>query len=280
MDISPIIPADEFLNITDRKNLVIIDAGSGNDARERYLKHHLVDAHYVDLNGDLAEIPSDAKNGGRHPLPSLDKFTAVLGRLGIKSDSHVIIYDDKNAANAAARFWWMLRATGHRKVQVLDGGLKEVLKKNLPLTSDIPKAQNTELPTLTGWSLPTVDLEEMDALSNTSNSLIIDVREAERYNGETEPIDLVAGHIPNAINLPFKNNLDEDGKFKKPNILNAYFEKKLGSPVSENTVVHCGSGVTACHSLLAMHYAGLPIPKLYVGSWSEWSRNDKPVARL
>lgn len=279
MDISPIISPGEFLNITDRKNLIIVDAGSGNEARERYFEHHLVDAHYVDLSEDLAEIPSDAKNGGRHPLPSLEKFAAVLARLGIKSDSHVIIYDDKNAANAAARFWWMLRATGHRKVQVLDGGLKEVNKKDIQVTSDIPKAENTELSILTGWNLPTVDLAEVENLSNDSNSLIIDVRETERYNGQTEPIDLVAGHIPNAINLPFKNNLDHDGKFKKPEVLKAYF-RKLGPLASQNAVVHCGSGVTACHTLLAMHYAGLEIPKLYVGSWSEWSRNDKPIARL
>lgn len=280
MDISPIISAPEFLNITDRKNLVIVDAGSGKDAHTRYLEQHLEGAHYVDLNEDLAEIPDDAKDGGRHPLPSLEKFVEVLTRLGITSGSHVIIYDDKNGANAASRFWWMLRATGHNKVQVLNGGLAEAIKQAVPVTAQIQPTTSVEISTLTSWDLPTADLEEIDSMSKNQSYIIIDVREAERYNGETEPIDLVAGHIPNAINLPFKNNLEADGKFKKPEVLKAYFTEILGDNSAANIAVHCGSGVTACHTLLAMDYAGLPIPKLYVGSWSEWSRNSKPIAKL
>ena len=280
MDIPPIISAQELADLIGTKNLVIADAGSGTEARERYVKEHISGSHYVDLNEDLAEVPADAKNGGRHPLPSLDKFAALLASLGITRDSHVIVYDDKNAANAAARFWWMLRAAGYTKVQVLDGGLQEAIKNGIPVNVDIPKVQDTELPTLETWSLPTIDLGGVDAFSKNSEALIIDVRENERYRGETEPIDLVAGHIPRAINLPFKNNLDGDGKFKKPEVLKAYFTEILGDHLTENIAVHCGSGVTACHTLLAMHYAGLSIPKLYVGSWSEWSRNFKPVEKL
>lgn len=278
MKISPIISPEELADKIQNEHLILIDAGSGPLAYERYLQRHLPGAFYVDLNEDLAEIPADAKNGGRHPLPSIEKFAKILQRFGISANSNVVVYDDKNASNSAARFWWMMRAAGFENIQVLDGGLQAAENGGLSTTAEIPEVPESELMDLKNWKLPLIDLEEIENFSASSDKIIIDVRETERYNGETEPIDLVAGHIPNAMNLPFKNNLQENGRFKNPEILNAYFTENLGTFNPEKTAVHCGSGVTACHTLLAMDYAGLPLPKLYVGSWSEWSRNEKPIA--
>ena len=222
------------------------------------------------------ENPAD---GGRHPLPDVEIFEKTLEKIGLSKNAHIILYDDKNGANASARLWWMLRSTGFEKVQVLNGGLQTAEKFGIETTAEIPVAKNSESLHLTSWNLPTKNLEDVKFASTNSENAIVDVRENARYNGETEPIDLIAGHIPNAINLPFQNNLDENGLFKSPEILKKYFLKALHDQDSKNIIVHCGSGVTACHTILAMDYAGLPIPNLYVGSWSEWSRNNLEIAK-
>ncbi|KIA89960.1 sulfurtransferase [Kaistella jeonii] len=277
MKLPPIISAKEFQNL-NREDLVIVDAGSGDSAYENYLKEHLEGALYVDLNKDLAEIPQHAKNGGRHPLPSLEKFAEVLYRLGIDENSHVIVYDDKNASNAAARFWWMLRSAGIEKIQVLNGGLQMAKEKGLSTNSEIIEAKKVEKISLKKWKLPKVDLDFIEKNSENAEFLVIDVREKDRYDGKSEPIDEIAGHIPGAINVTFKENLNEDGTFKNPEMLREKYVKLLKNIPSEKIAIHCGSGVTACHTLLALDYAGFEIPNLYVGSWSEWSRNDKEIA--
>lgn len=278
MKISPIINAEDLANL-NRENVVIVDAGSGGSAYEKYLEEHIDGALYVDLHNDLAQIPKDAKNGGRHPLPSLEKFTEVLHRLGINQNSHVIVYDNKNASIAGARFWWMLRSAGIEKVQVLSGGIQMAKEKGLPLNSKIVAPKIVDKLSLKEWKLPTVDINFIEKHSEEPAYMVIDVREKDRYDGRTEPIDDVAGHIPGAINIPFKENLNEDGTFKSPEILHENYAKILKNIPSDKIAVHCGSGVTGCHTLLALDYAGFNIPNLYVGSWSEWSRNDKPVAR-
>lgn len=278
MKISPIINAEDLANL-DRENVVIVDAGSGGSAYEKYLEEHIDGALYVDLNNDLAQIPKDAKNGGRHPLPSLEKFADVLQRLGINQNSHVIVYDNKNASIAGARFWWMLRAVGIENVQVLNGGIQMAKEKGLALNSKIAEPKIVEKFSLKEWKLPTVDINFIEKHSEDPGFIVIDVREKDRYDGKTEPIDDVAGHIPGAINIPFKENLNEDGTFKSPEILHENYAEVLKNIPSDKIAVHCGSGVTGCHTLLALDYAGFKIPNLYVGSWSEWSRNDKPVAR-
>ena len=277
MKISPIINTEEFQNI-NQENLVIIDAGSGDSAHENYLKEHLKGALYVDLNKDLAEIPENAKNGGRHPLQSLEKFADLLQGLGIEENSHVIVYDDKNASNAAARFWWMLRSAGIEKVQVLNGGFQMAKEKGLSINSEIVEAKKVEKLSLKDWKLPKVELDFIEKNSEKDDFIVIDVREKDRYDGKSEPIDEIAGHIPGAINIPFKENLNEDGTFKNPEILHEKYADIFKNIPSENITIHCGSGVTACHTLLALDYAGIEIPNLYVGSWSEWSRNDKKIA--
>jgi thiosulfate/3-mercaptopyruvate sulfurtransferase len=277
LKISPIINAKELQNLED-ENLVIIDAGNGDSAYENYLAEHLNNSLYVDLK-DLAEIPEDAKNGGRHPLPSLEKFAEVLQNLGIDQDSHVIIYDHQNGANAAARFWWMLRSIGVEKVQVLEGGFHSAKEKGLRINSEIIEAKKVENLSLKEWKLPRVDLNFIAKNSENPDYLVIDVREKDRFDGKSEPIDEIAGHIPGAINIPYRENLNEDGTFKDPEILRRKYEEFLINMSSEKIAIHCGSGVTACQTLLALDYAGFEIPNLYVGSWSEWSRNDKPVVK-
>jgi len=270
----PIIQPEELVELVKTIDVVIIDAGSSVS----YGTQHLKGAVYTDLNLDLAAVPEDAANGGRHPLPEPAQFGQVLARLGITPQSHVIVYDDKSGALAASRFWWMLKAAGHEKVQVVNGGLTAAVKAGFPLSDlvemPIPVAEYT----FTNWNLPYATMDEVETAALGTDNVVIDVREAARYNGETEPIDLIAGHIPGAINIPYASNLDDNGLFIKPEIIGQKYVDELKGVNAANAIIHCGSGVTACHTILAMHYAGLPMPKLYVGSWSEWSRNDKKIA--
>jgi thiosulfate/3-mercaptopyruvate sulfurtransferase len=277
MKLSPIINPEELLNLKDSSEVVLIDARAGANAEENYRNEHLKGARYIDLNKDLAAVEKNPANGGRHPLPSVEKFAEILSKLGISSQSHIVIYDDKNGSNAAARFWWMLKSIRHEKVQVLNGGLQAAIKIGFETSSEIENFERTEKYPITKWNLAVADIEEVEKARNNSQNIVIDVRDKNRFDGLTEPLDLIAGHIPGAINVPFSENLNEDGFYKSPEVLAEKYTEILGDIKAENVIVHCGSGVTACHTLLAMDYAGIEIPKLYVGSWSEWSRNDRDM---
>ncbi|WKL48392.1 sulfurtransferase [Flavobacterium pectinovorum] len=277
MKLSPIINPEELLNLKDSSEIVLIDARAGANAEENYRNEHLKGARYIDLNKDLAAVEKNPANGGRHPLPSLEKFAAVLSKLAISPQSHIIIYDDKNGSNAAARFWWMLKSIRHEKVQVLNGGLQAAIKIGFETSSEIENFEPTYNYPITKWNLAVADIEDVEKARNNSLNIVIDVRDKNRFDGLTEPLDLIAGHIPGAINVPFSENLNEDGFYKSPEVLAEKYAEILGDTKPENVIVHCGSGVTACHTLLAMDYAGIEIPKLYVGSWSEWSRNDRDM---
>lgn len=277
LNISPIIEASELLKSYKSENLIIVDVSNGKNAKSNYEAKHLEGAIFVDLKTQLAEIKDNLSIGGRHPLPKIENFAKTLSNLGISPKSHIVIYDDKNGSNAGARFWWMLKSVGHEKVQVLNGGIQEAEKINFPVSSKTEITTQTELYKVDKWRLEIAEIAEVEKMSKTENHIVIDVRDEERYSGETEPIDLVAGHIPGAINIPFTENLDENGLFLTPNLLKHKYEKVFGHINPKNIIVHCGSGVTACHSLLAIAYAELEIPKLYVGSWSEWSRNNKLI---
>lgn len=272
--LSPIINPEDLASLNRNDDIVIIDASAGS--KPRYEEQHLAGSLFVDVNNDLANIVDFAK-GGRHPLPTLDQFAQLLQKLGINKNTHVIVYDDKNGGNAAARLWWMLRSIGHEKVQVIDGGFQAAIKAGFPTTNqtEIPKSVG-EYP-IPAWNLPVADIHEVEEVAQHQEYIVIDVRDANRYAGLTEPIDTIAGHIPGAINIPFTENLNENGHFLSPDILKEKYTSALATVKPENVIVHCGSGITACHTLLAMDYAGLPIPKLYVGSWSEWSRNNKEM---
>ena len=273
-NLSPIIEVDELMQISENQNLRIFDVRTGSNAKENYIKKHLEYSVFVDLNSDLAEI-DDPKNGGRYPLPKFEDFIKILGELGIDKNSHIVIYDDKNGANAAARFWWMLRAVGHKNVQVLNGGLQVAQNQNYPLSSVEEYYPETKfISDYQDWQLPQVWIDDVKKASQDSDSMIVDVRESQRFDGIMEPIDLVAGHIPNAHNFPFIDNLDEKGLFKSPEVLRNLYSELFDNYEKSKIIFHCGSGVTACHSLLALDYAGFDIPNLYVGSWSEWSRNE------
>jgi thiosulfate/3-mercaptopyruvate sulfurtransferase len=274
--LSPIINPEDLLQ--DSSEIILIDARAGINAEENYKNKHLKGARYVDLNRDLATVETDPANGGRHPLPSFEKFSEVLSKLGISPKSHVIIYDDKNGSNAAARFWWMLKAVGHEKIQVLNGGLQEAVKIGFTVSSEIEKFKLVEKYPISEWKLATANIEEVESARNNNENIVIDVRDKNRFDGLTEPLDLIAGHIPGAINVPFSENLNEDGFYKSAEVLKEKYTAILGNKNPADIIVHCGSGVTACHTLLALDYAGIEIPKLYVGSWSEWSRNDREMA--
>ncbi|MFP9097435.1 sulfurtransferase [Flavobacterium sp. RHBU_24] len=269
---SPLITLSELLS--SKENPILIDAGSGQPTFTRYQQKHIKGALYVDLNNDLAAVPDDAAHGGRHPLPSINDFAKLLGNLGITPESHVIVYDDKQGSNAAARFWWMLRAVGHAKVQVLNGGLQAAEAARIELSPGIEISKPIIAYPVTNWQLPMADINEVRNATKNGTSCIIDVRDTDRYLGLTEPLDPVAGHIPSAINIPFKDNMDGDGLFLSPEKLREKYKSVFEDHTTENSIVHCGSGVTACHTLLAIAAAGLPLPKLYVGSWSEWCRNQ------
>jgi len=280
MSISPIIELDELLKIYKSSNVMIFDASNSKNAKTNYEIEHIEGAFFVDLNTQLADIKSDFSEGGRHPLPPIETFTKTLTYLGISKDKHIVIYDDKNGSNASARFWWMLKSAGHENVQVLNGGLHQAKKNNFPLSSKIERVQTLSEPyKIDQWSLPIIEINEVESVSQNPSYLVVDVRDKERYNGTIEPIDLIAGHIPGAVNIPFTENLDQNGLFLKPNELKNKYETIFGDISNENIIVHCGSGVTACHTLLALTYAEMEMPKLYVGSWSEWSRNNKQIEK-
>lgn len=275
---SPLINASEVLRQMQTKDSVIVDARSGTDSYERFMSGHLENALHVDLDRDLSQKPLDPAIAGRHPLPDIKNFARLLGTIGITPHTSVIVYDDKSGANAAARFWWMLCAFGHKNVQVVDGGLDALKKKNVPLLSTLSFSTIKAPYPAQEWKLPTVDIDQVAQAVSMPNALVIDVRESYRFRGEREPIDLVAGHIPGAKNIPYINNLDAEGNFLPAETLKALYKNEIGNREIYNVIVHCGSGVTACHTLLSLGHAGMPGAKLYIGSWSQWSRSGRQIA--
>jgi thiosulfate/3-mercaptopyruvate sulfurtransferase len=273
---SPIIELDELQSIAGK--IILIDARAGADAGQRYRNGHLQGAQFADLDQHLAVKPENPAYGGRHPLPPIQDFAKQLGQWGITPESHVVVYDDKSGAFGGARLWWMLRAVGHEKVQVLNGGLKAAIDAGVNLSTEPYTAEPVAAYPVPADYDGTVDINQVDEAAKANDKLVIDVREAYRYLGESEPIDLVAGHIPGAVNMPYVLNMDTFGKYLEPGELRGSYEKLLGDVDLENVVVHCGSGVTACHTLLGMEYAGIVGAKMYVGSWSEWSRREQPIA--
>lgn len=250
----------------------LADTAAGERA---WTEGHLPGAHYLHLDRDL----SAAKTGtnGRHPLPDRAAFARHMAALGLASGRQVVVYDAQGGMYAA-RLWWMLRWIGHADAAVLDGGRQAWAAVGGPLTAEAPVAQPGDF--ALGESL--VGQLDADALQARLGQVrLVDARAPERFRGEVEPLDQQAGHIPGAANRLFKLNLDADGlRFKPAAQLRAEFEPLLGAEGPDAVVHQCGSGVTACHNLLAMEHAGLPGSKLYPGSWSEWSADPaRPIAR-
>ena len=272
----PIIDVEELFEIYLLPGVKIIDVTNHAEAAQWHAKEHLEGAIFLDLNSELSSAKADFSEGGRHPLPNISSFSKTLGNHGIQPNDHLIVYDHYQGANAAARFWWMMKSVGHKKVQVLNGGFSWAKKNHFPTFSgnEIPPVV-ADYP-CSSWNLPQISISEIENHLSDSILTIVDVRNKDRFEGKFEPIDLWAGHIPGAINFPFSENLDSEGLFLKPELLKEKYLDLLKSSEPDKTVFHCGSGVTACHSILAMVYAGLPFPRLYVGSWSEWSRKFPP----
>lgn len=242
--------------------------GDGDRGRRAYADAHIPGALHVDLERDLSRFPGP----GRHPLPGRQVFAERLGALGIGDRHTVVAYDDRSGA-VASRLWWMLRDVGHRDVAVLDGGLEAWLAEGRPVTADVPSHGPAALTVRPG---PTRSIDRTGIAAAEGGLVLLDARAPERYRGETEPIDPLAGHIPGARSAPLDGNLDANGRFLPPDDLARRY-RDLGAD-GDDVVVYCGSGVTACHDALAMVVAGLPEPMLYPGSWSDWSTAGMPVA--
>ena len=275
----PIIQATEIPAFNSSDDILIIDARSGPDALSRYLESHLEGAVHVDLDKDLAKKPKNPADGGRHPLPEPKDFAEFLGKIGVTPKTKLFVYDDKGGANAAARFWWMMRAAGHENVSVISGGMQAAMQAGKKITSEVPKRKSTSPYPFATWNFPTATIQEVEKAVKDPDQLVIDVRESRRFVGEIEPIDTVAGHIPGAVNAPFSDNLTADQSFKSEKELSEKYKSLIGNRNPKNVIVHCGSGVTACHTLLAMEHAGIKGARLYVGSWGEWSRTGRPIGK-
>lgn len=250
----------------------LADTGAG---RRAWQAGHLPGAVYLDLDHDLSG-PKTGRNG-RHPLPDRRVFAATLGRCGVTPGTQVVAYD-RQGGPYAARLWWMLRWMGHEAAAVLDGGVQAWLDAGGALTGD--SAAPAAAPPYPERA-PRVATMDADTLLNRLDTVrLIDARAGERYRGEVEPLDAAAGHIPGALNRFFKDNLDPSGRFKPAEQLRADFAPFAGAADGTAVVHQCGSGVTACHNLLAMEHAGLSGSVLYPGSWSEWSADPaRPIAR-
>jgi thiosulfate/3-mercaptopyruvate sulfurtransferase len=271
--------SSDFLQIWDCSG----DLMNPPAARAAFEKTHIAGASFIDLDADLSDKSDaiDKMSGGRHPLPSRERFAAWLGARGVLPSTQVVVYD-RNGCNYCGRAWWMLKWIGHERVAVLDGGLQAWVAAGGATESgadtfkiDFSKRKYPSPPANKG-------LFAIDSVVNatkTGSHTIIDARAAPRFRGEVEPIDPVAGHIPGALNRPFTMNLNSEGFFKTPAQLRAEFDALLGGRDASKVIHHCGSGVSAVPNLLAMQIAGYPPSQLFAGSWSEWSgRADLPVA--
>ena len=265
----PLISTAEASALLDDAGVRFVDCrwylGEPEQGPAAYAAGHLPGAVYADLETHLS-VPDGP---GRHPLPAPEEFAATLWALGVGDEHLVIAYDDRGGA-IASRLWWMLRWIGHDRVRVLDGGLTAWRAAGHPVTGSVPDHPPAALSVRAPL---TRQIDREDLAARLGSTAVLDARAPERYRGDEEPIDPVAGHVPTALNRPYESTLGPDERFLPPAELAAFF-----GPMDEETVVYCGSGVTACHAIVAMLHAGLPEPMLYPGSWSDWSSSGLEVA--
>ena len=234
-----------------------------------YARGHIPRAVFVNIDGQLAEPP--LQGPGRHPLPKPGRFAEAMSRAGIDANTHVVVYDDLGAANAA-RLWWLLRYYGHPAVSLLDGGINKWIAEGRTLETEPPVIERTNFSARVAHPEWVVNKKQVGRARNDSRMLILDSRVAERYEGRTEPIDPRAGHIPGAKNAPLAGNLNADLTFRSPDELRERFAT-LGANQAGQIIAYCGSGVNACANLFALARAGFENTLLYEGSWSDWSRD-------
>ncbi|MFL2546692.1 MAG: sulfurtransferase [Candidatus Rariloculaceae bacterium] len=275
MNTSPLIDAETLATHIGEADWVVVDCRfqlTEPDAGfAAYREGHIPGARYAHLDNDLAAPIGPAD--GRHPLPDPDQLVKTLSRWGIGNDTQVVLYDDVSGA-IAARLWWLLRWIGHERVAILDGGLNAWLAHREPLETKTPHSNSAEFspaPPNSDW---VVQSSELTGLID-SGAMLLDARSGERFRGEAEPIDPIAGHVPGARNLPFSALVTEKGTLLERDELRERFGQVLGRTEGNNVVAMCGSGVTACHLLFAMSAAGMTVGRLYAGSWSEWIRDNE-----
>jgi thiosulfate/3-mercaptopyruvate sulfurtransferase len=278
---NPLIDAAALAAQRADARLVIVDCrhdlGNPEAGEAAWRAAHIPGALFVHLDRDLS-APKTGHNG-RHPLPSPGAFAALLGRLGITPAHRVVAYDDAGGM-FAARLWWMLRWFGHRDVSVLDGGLAAWRATGAALDDSVRTLPPSHYPVTATATAALADADEVLANIDSQRLLLVDARAPDRFRGENETLDPVGGHIPGALNRFFKLNLGDDGRFKPADVLHAEWRALIGPRDPQSLVMQCGSGVTACHNLLALELAGLSGARLYPGSWSEWcSDAARPVAR-
>lgn len=281
MAYTTLISTDVLAKHLDDPAFTIVDCRYSLDnerwGEEEYNARHIPGALYAHLGHDLAG-PKTGTNG-RHPLPRPDALRQVFGALGIASGVQVVAYD-QDTGMFASRLWWLLRWMGHDAVAVLDGGFAKWIAEKRPTRSGAERhaARAFSGAPRPGW---TMSADDVAAVMERKDWRIVDARAPERYRGEIEPIDRVAGHIPHAANHFYKWNLDAAGTFRTPEELRAALKESIGETPADRVISYCGSGVTACHNLLALEHAGLPGARLYPGSWSEWSSDaSRPVERV
>jgi thiosulfate/3-mercaptopyruvate sulfurtransferase len=248
--------------------------------RIAYEAAHIPGAVYVHLDEDLCAPVMPGKTG-RHPLPPVEQLVENFSRWGIEPGVQVVVYDDHPGGSGAiaARGWWSLRYLGHSAVAVLDGGWPRWRAAGLPVQGGVER-RSRRLFVADVQPGMLASLDEVQAVRRDPAFRLFDSRGADRYRGENETIDPVAGHIPGAISAPYAENLGQDGLFLSPKVLSGRFERLLGEVPPEKAIFYCGSGVTAGHNVLAVAHAGLGMPRLYLGSWSEWITDpDRPVER-
>ncbi len=290
-----LISAEQLKDLMDAKARLMVfdctfdlmDPASGE---KQYLQAHIPGAVYAELDHALSEPPqpdadghihphAGAASGGRHPLPSREKFAIWLSRVGFANDMQAVVYD-RNGANYCGRLWWMLKWAGHEAVAVLDGGLQAWQAAGGAVRSGTEPSHFQANFALGEPRRRLVTTAEVARQLGQPGQTLVDARAPQRFRGDVEPLDPVAGHIPGALNRPFSSNLGPDGRFKPPQQLRAELEQLLAGRDPSGVVVYCGSGVSAVPNVLAMELAGLPPAGLYAGSWSEWCRDPKlPVEK-
>jgi thiosulfate/3-mercaptopyruvate sulfurtransferase len=272
-----ISPEDLLPYLKDPKWAVVdcrFDLFEPAKGEQDYLRSHIPGAVYAHLERDLSALPTGTN--GRHPLPATDDLISTFTKWGIGESVQVVAYDDRGGG-FAARLWWCLRYMGHESVAVLDGGFPSWERAGFPTRSgkEIRSPVNFKSQERDAML---VDLDQMISIVGATDALILDARAPERFRGDEEPIDPIAGHIPGAMNRFWDLNLNEDDRFHPAMVLKAEYEDVLGIASPQSVIVYCGSGVTSCHNLLAMTHAGLHGARLYLGSWSEWCADQaRPI---
>ena len=279
MALTTLIATETLATHIDDASFAIVDCRFRLDdpgwGEREYEAAHIPGALYAHLDHDLSSTPTGTN--GRHPLPDPTELQRRLGTFGIAPGVQVVAYDQDTGA-FASRLWWLLRWVGHRAVAVLDGGLAKWTAEGRPTRGGIEPRKQADFSGERNRDMM-VDAATVAQVTNRRDWRLLDARAPERYRGEVEPIDKKAGHIPTAVNHPFQTNLTAGGTFRSPSELRGQFEASLGSVPPPQIIAYCGSGVTACHNLLAMEHAGLHGAKLYPGSWSEWSADaSNPTA--